>query len=70
MQRDSRGVTREQVAATRISVEGGFAGGITRWGSLNAKWTRERGERGDLLSLAVGHNLGTIAQLRNKAWKS
>jgi len=50
MQRDSRGATREQVAiATGISTEGGFAGGTTRRGSLNAKQTRERGERGGLL---------------------
>jgi len=70
MQRDSRGATREQVAiATGISAEGGFAGGTTRRGSLNAKQTRERGERGGLLLLA-DHNLEnacTIIMMRNTA---
>lgn len=64
MQRDSRGATREQVTiATGISAEGGFAGGTTRWGSLNAKQTCERGEGDGLLSVVVGHNLEIIAQL-------
>lgn len=62
MQRDSRGVTREQVAATRISVEGGFAGGDR---SMRSKRVNGVCEGGGLLSLAVGHNLETVAQLQS-----
>jgi len=64
MQRDSRGATREQVAiATRISAEGGFAGGIARIGIV--KWRsrskRVKGvRRSGLLSLVPGRNLETV----------